>query len=118
VLYPTSIALLKIWWCIWRAPSTAESDIYYLSVPCIFKRALPFLGDISPLCEVSAVFGWTLLHFQELSIIFGCALPSVRPLVEGISDTGPHFSLATGPSSSNALNLRPYPTHNTWGRPV
>lgn len=50
-----------------------------------------FLGDISPLFQVSAVFGCTLFHFQEFHILFGCALPSVRPLVEGITRHRPTF---------------------------
>ncbi len=37
-------ALLRIWQCIWRAPSKLQSDIHYLSVPSIFKRTLLFFG--------------------------------------------------------------------------
>jgi hypothetical protein len=80
-------ALLRIWQCIWNAPSKLESDIHYLSVPSIFKRALLLFGRYLPL--ISGVC--TLFHFQEFHILFGCALPSVRPLVEGITRHRPTF---------------------------
>ncbi len=59
--------LLRIWQCIWRAPSKLESDIHYLSVPFIFKRTLLFFG----------------ISLLVLSAPSACTLYLVRPLSQG-----------------------------------
>ncbi len=66
-------ALLRIWQCIWRAPSKLESDIHYLSMPSIFKRTLLFFG----------------ISLLVLSAPSACTSHLVRPSVKGITRSGP-----------------------------